>query len=413
MDKITLKQFLFTQPGGEVESATDKAYLDLANRLLALWHNRALMQDVPDDLKKVVVIGLMGYYQDVISDAGVYRSFTDEHQRLYGFRVPFHKEEEDYIDYELNRADVEFVLWYLLAFNSMSHRFLNPLDAKLLQLADTFYLVLEKEYEEMPDPDGYTALFDCELHSPESAENLHDLSQWLFWKNWLLLPPFQLTFAQIYNGWIEIQHTASDPQQAARQIEDEKQTAMAQLPTGPLALYLREWLQLILEGKLTQSRREKKAAEEAAKADAHPWYTAFMQATAGKDIAFFPTYEALNQFFINGLGWEAGQEHLPQFKGHENFALMVTRDKGLMAAKDIATCIKHPDNPCYNPEIAGKFAFNLLSQRGVCPGDMLRRLIADGNIPDARFPETDDTTLVAENADFLARAYLQEFYRGD
>lgn len=409
MDDITLKQFLFTQPGGEVSVPTDKDYLRIANRLLRTWHNKALMQDAPDDLKKVVCIGLTGYYQDIISDAGVYRSFTDECMRLYGRRVPFHDNTDDYIDYELNLADVEFVLWYQLAFNSMSHRFMSPRDPKLLKLAAALYRVLEDEYDDIPAPHDYTALFQADLLDPADAETLHDLSQWLFWKNWLLLPTFQLTFAQIYSGWTEIQHTAASPEAAARQIEEEKQTAMAQLPTGPLALYLREWLPLILTGRITAPRKRK----EESTPEAHPWYTAFLKATEGRDLAFFKTYEELNAFFIDGLGWEKGEEHLPQFKGRSFFALMVTPRHGLMVAKDIARCVKHPLNPYYDPEHAAGFAFNLISQRGVCPGDMLRRFLAEGAIPDARFPETDDTSLVSDNADFLARAYLQEFYRGD
>lgn len=280
MDDITLKQFLFTQPGGEAGAPTDKHYLRLANRLLHTWDNRSLMQDAPDDLKKVVCIGLLGYYQDIITDAGLWRTFTDECLRRYGRRVPFHDDYEDYIDYELNRADVEFVLWYLLAFNSMQHRFLSPRDEKLLALSDALYKVLESEYDDIPAPEDYTTLFQCELHDPEDAETLHDLSQWLFWKNWLLLPPFQLTFAQIYSGWMEIQHTAATPQLAAERIEEEKQTAMAQLPTGPLALYLREWLSLLLTGKLPAPRRAH--TNEPAK-QPHPWYETFLKATGGRD----------------------------------------------------------------------------------------------------------------------------------
>lgn len=410
MDDITLKQFLFTQPNGEAASPTDKEYLRIANRLLRIWHNKALMQDAPDDLKKVVCIGLTGYYQDIISDAGVYRSFTDECKRLYGHRVPFHADADDYIDYELNLADVEFVLWYQLAFNSMSHRFLNPRDPRLLDLAAHFYKVLEDEYDDIPSPHDYTSLFQADIYDAEDTEKLHDLSQWLFWKNWLILPPFQLTFAQIYSGWTEIQNSAASQEEAVKRIEEEKQMAMAQLPSGPLALYMREWLPLILTGKMPSPRkaREKETVEEC-----HPWYTAFINATGGKDMIFIKDYDELNDFFINSLGWKEGEEHLPQLKGHGFFALMVTQRHGLMVAKDIARSIKHPLNPYYDSAHASEFAFNLLSHRGVCPADMLRRLLAEGAIPDARFPETDDTALVTENADFIARVYLQEFYRGD
>lgn len=104
---------------------------------------------------------------------------------------------------------------------------------------------------------------------------------------------------------------------------------------------------------------------------------------------------------------------------------MVTPDKGLMVAKNIAKCIKHPANHLYDRDYARKFAFNLISQRAVCPGDMLRYICQNGYLPDATFPEDaticnvnngfdeENRKLVAENWDFLARAYLQEYYRGD
>jgi hypothetical protein len=123
------------------------------------------------------------------------------------------------------------------------------------------------------------------------------------------------------------------------------------------------------------------------------------------------------------MGWKPGEEHLPALKGHKDFVLMVTPHSGLMVAKEIAKCVKHPDNQLYDGDHASKFAFNLLSRRGACPGDMLRYFLENGCLPDAKFPDDptatspiadeDSRRLVADNADFLARAYLQEYYRGD
>lgn len=411
MDHITLKQFLFMQPDGHTEQSSDKAYLRVANRLLSTWRNRRILSDVPDDLKKVVCLGLTGYFQDIVSDMGLYRCFTDEHKRLYGFRVPFHPNPQDYIDYELNEADVEFLLWYLLAFSSMKHRFAYPLEPKLLTLSNALYKVLEEEYDDIPEPAGWRQLSASDLSDPEDSEQIHDLSQWLFWKNWLLLPPFQLTFAQIYQTWMEIQATSKTPEEATERIDAEKQKAMASLPTGPLALYLREWLQLLLQGKI----REKK---QNAPTEPHPWYTAFLKANQGQSIKFLATYSELNAFLINALGWKEEEEHLPQMKNASNFVLMVTPDKGLMVAKDIAQCVKHPLNPLYDKECASSHAFALISQRGVCPGDMLRYFLESGCLPDLRFPkstanDSDNNDLCRNNAGFLARSYLQEFFRGD
>lgn len=418
MDSINIKQFLFYQPDGGAATATDKLYLAVANKLYHHWCDKALMQEANDDLKKVVCLGLTGYYQDIIADAGLWRSFIDRCKSLYGNYVPFHKDSEDYILYELNLADVEFVVWYYLAFNSMQFRFISPLDNRIMVLAKELYHILEDEYDDIPACESYKPFMDCELHNPEDTQALYDLGQWLFWRNWLLFPPFQLSYSQIYSQLVEIQHNSPSPEVADQRINEVREQVMTSMPTGPLAMYLREYMSLLLEGKMPPAGKRETPAEE------HPYYTAFMRATTGREICFIRTYEELNRFFIDGMDWEAGEEHLPQFKGHSDFVLMATHDKGLMVAKGIAKCVKHPDNALYDQSHADKFAFTLLSQRGVCPADMLTHICKNGWLPDACFPEPASLTpsqpdaayrreLVADNWDFIARVYLQEYYRAD
>ena len=52
MDDITMRQFLFTQPDSEVEQATDKAYLAIANKLLCHWDKNAFFKRLRTILKK-------------------------------------------------------------------------------------------------------------------------------------------------------------------------------------------------------------------------------------------------------------------------------------------------------------------------------------------------------------------------
>lgn len=419
MADINMRQFLFWQPNGDVQQSTDEAYLRVCNRMYHTWDKRALMQEVPDDLRKVVCLGLIGYFQDINADAGLWRIFTEQCQERYGRYVPFHENTEDYVPAELNPADVEFIVWYYLAFNSMQFRFLNPLHEGLKETAKALFDVLNAEYDKMPPPVNYKVLMDCELNNPEDNETLYDLGQWLFWRNWLMLPPFQLTYAQIYSHFVEIQEHASTPEQADKEVEEARTEVMSTFPTGPLALYMREWISLLLDGKMSI----KAPAEQHTQDKEHPYYTAFVKATDGKEICFIRTYDELNNFFIKGMGWEEGLEHLAQFKNHENFVLMVTRERGLMVAKNIAKCVKHPDNPLYDEQHARQFAFTLLSQRATCPADMLLYLCKGGYLPDARFPENatlvsakgepDTAKLVADNYDFIARVYLQEYYRAE
>lgn len=425
MEKLNIKQFMAFQPFPEHPHPVDNQYLEIANRLLQEWENSALMPHVPDELRSVVCLGLMGYYQDVVSDAGLWRTFINAHHSRYGYYVPFHYDETDYILYELNLADVEFMVWYLLAFNSMQFRYMSPTLPGLKQIASRLYHILEDEYDQVSEPVDYKEIFDCDMHDPEDAEKLYDLGQWLFWRSWLLLPPFQLTYSQIYSQIVEVSRSSKDQKEANEAVDQIRQQAMTQLPTGPMALYLREWMYLLLTGKMPSDKTTKESDANMPKED-HPYYTKFIEANKGRVIKYIKTYGELNDFFINGMGWEADQEHLPAMKGHSDFVLMATPHEGLMVAKGIAKCIKDPDNPLYDMEHARKFAFTLLSNRAVCPADMLLYICKNGWLSDARFPETpsleqapssdDDeqqALIIQREWDFLARVYLQEYYRAD
>ncbi|MDE6841912.1 MAG: DUF3843 family protein, partial [Muribaculaceae bacterium] len=66
-------------------------------------------------------------------------------------------------------------------------------------------------------------------------------------------------------------------------------------------------------------------------------------------------------------------------------------------------------------------AIDLLTERGRCPHDLLERIWHEGWLPDAVFPgdypdeesRVAAHSLVTENHDFIARCYLQQYYRGD
>ena len=121
----------------------------------------------------------------------------------------------------------------------------------------------------------------------------------------------------------------------------------------------------------------------------------------------------MNRFFIDGMGWESGKEHLSMAKGAADYVLLVNHDKGMLMARGLARCISDSENPLYDNGYARDHAFELISVRGLCPGDLLQYIFEHDWLPDAVFPGTDDRLTVAANRDFIARCYLQQYYRGD
>lgn len=401
MEKISFKEFLFYQPSYPSEQETDRFYYRLCCELYELAESSRLLREADPHTVKKLCICLIGYYQDVICDSGLWHGFIEENRRLYGRPLPFYPCGEDYMECELNLADVRFMTWYAVALTDPSLRLLYPLDERLMELSRILHDRLEAAYEEAPMPVGYNFGRELELHDPADRETLFDLGQWLFMRCYLSSPAFTVTAAGILNS--------IDPRSKDRdgEIRLRFEEAMREEPTGPLALYVSEWVALYVQGRLPRTRAPKPKEEP------HPYYLRFRQATGGRDIAYFASYRELNAFLIDALGWDKEEEHLPAFKEHTDFVAMVNREKGLLLSADCGKCIADPRNQLYDKDFARENAFRLLWMRGLCPPDLRALVVKNGWLPDAAFPGTDDTALVADNADFIARVYLQLYYRGD
>ncbi|MCH5235829.1 MAG: DUF3843 family protein [Muribaculaceae bacterium] len=399
---ISKEQFLLRQPAMPEATSTDKFYFDLCNRLAGIAREKNLFPSYPEKVMERAALVLIGYYQDVISDAGIWRSFINECRRLYGYTVPFYaKEGEDYEDFELNKADVKFMVWYALSMNYENRRVCYPLDKEILEGAEAWYEELEKKYEEAPIPEKYRFSAELEIHNEEDRPEIMKLANWLFLHCYLMMPAYALTLTEISSEY------DLSKEDGIIELQKRLDMSMWQDPTGPLALYLGEWLYLIVEQKPAPEPKQPEPEGE------HKYYTSFTKFTGGKTLQFFATYDEMNRFFIDALGWAEGERHLEQVKDDRDFVLMVDPKKGMLLARNIAKCIASPDNALYDKEYAGKHAMELLTERGCCPGDLLRFICENGWLPDAVFPASEDKELVTKHWDFISRCYLQQYYRGD
>ena len=397
---ITMQQFILRQPAAPEETSTDRYYLDLANRLVEIASEKKLFTSYPEKVVERAAMALVGYYQDVICDAVIWRSFITEHKRLYGKILPFYDVDENaYQHTELNREDVRFMVWYALSMTYEELRVCNPLDEEILKGADEWWSELERVYDDSPMPEDYRLTHELEIHAEEDREAVMRLGNWLFLHCYLMTPAFALTLSEM--AW-KFDLSKED---GLREFQNALNKAMGEEPTGPLALYTGEWLYLIIEGKMPPEKKRKEEIEE------HKYFKAFTKATGGDVLKFFDSYDSLNRFFIDGLGWAEGEEHLPMMKEAKDFVVMVDREKGMLVARNIAKCIAAPMNPYYDKDYASAHAIELLTERGCCPGDLLRYICKEGWLPDAVFPGSDDHKLVADNHDFIARCYLQLYYR--
>lgn len=397
---ISEAEFLSRQPGSPQKTPTDKYYFRLCNRLVDLCHKEQVLTAWDDVILKRVILGIVGYFQDILTDTGIFRSFIEEHRRMYGKWLPFYSVDEEYIPHELNLNDVRFLIWYTIAmYSEDSARQLDPMDRRILEGAKVIHKELDRLYDdpETPIPEDFNIARGLELNNPEEADEIFHFGNWLFMYCYLMMPAYSMTLSEIIH-----RINSSDPQAIVKAMEE----SMMEDPTGPLALYLREWIYLIIEGKMPPERRLEKNESQ------HPYYTQVMAYTGNRPIAFFATYKDLNNFFVEVLGWE-NEENLPALKNDKDFVILVNKQKGMLVARNVAKCIRMEGNACYDETYARRHAIDLLTVRGLCPSDLLHYLFENNALCDAHFPGSEDYGLVESNRDFIARCYLQKYYRGD
>lgn len=406
MNNISPREFQFRHPSYPQTDSTSGFYLDVANSLLDIFNKESLFPELPESVAKRVVLGVTAYLQDIISDAGIWRSFVDANRKLYGYSIPFHCEGEEYVDYELNSEDVRFLTWYTIAMVYEDMRDLYPHDPRVIKLADRFHDYLLSVYDDAPTPEAFNIAHGLEMNDPEDSEQIYHLGHWLFLHCYLLTPAFALTMSEIMSDPALMK--ADDMSALQNRIEQ----SMMEDPTGPLALYIPEWLQLIIEGKLPHEvKRKTKSSNKNEDEGLHPYYIKFTEANNGKVIKYFADYNEMNRFFIDRMGWDKNQEHLPMMKNEKFFVAMVNPKRGMLIARNVAKCIADPENPYYDKQFAKDNAFNLLTVRGRCPADLVKFACQNDWLPDAVFPGTSDHDIIVRNWDFIARCYLQQYYR--
>ena len=385
---LYMKHWLDLHPYEQVQPS-DAYYLSLANQLLELMADSGWSLDVRCRL----ALYLAAYLEDQVSGEQLWQTFLKEHNRLYGSVLPFYALSDDYYADEVNREDVAFLLWNTLQ-KEAQHReaeFVHPMHPSLMAMADRLYACLEKAYEVAPENEVLTDVFGSIQNEAEGRTKL----EWLFGHTYLTEPAVLPYLANMGKDDLFI------------------------IPTGPLALFLYEWIEALGGDESWRGVKGLYVEEPELPADFaeknRAMYDTFMEATHGSNIVFLDGYDALRLFLVDGLHWPDDENHtLPQLRDSRDFILMVDREKGMLLAKDICRFLDAPENAMYDEKEAAEGAFRLLTVETACPPDLLYRSIREGWIPMAQVPGCPETRqLVVANADFIARHALLYYYRGD
>ena len=236
------------QPNHPKVAETDQYYLWIALRLAKLWDESPWLRVLDDDVRRDVMLAVTGYFQDVVADSGLWRSFTRLHNHRHGTPLPHYDRGEDYIDYELNRDDVRYVIWWTIA-GVVGANVLDPYDAELESLAMAFHMLLDEEYEKAPVPRQWCVASEVDLDNPLDAQRIYDFAYWLYWRSFLLRPSSLAVMERAMPEAHAIIARAGEDD-ARPLLQDLNDRLMSTEPVGPIPLSTAQWLRLIIDDEL-------------------------------------------------------------------------------------------------------------------------------------------------------------------
>lgn len=224
--------------------STDAYYVKLANKLLEYIRFSSLGKDLDELEQPRLAQTIALYFEDVISGVGLWRAFVDKHKELYGKYLPFFEvDEEDYYLDEINREDLQFLIW-MCRMRFREETFFNPENWGIEELASQLYDVLDAEFEEAP----INMKLKEHLFDPQIFDDLMLVKNWCIW----MLDKSYLT-AQDQSIFDYLERLEEELKLLYGSGNDNTVTYVAysiaslSLKVGPLALTVPQWLSQLLK----------------------------------------------------------------------------------------------------------------------------------------------------------------------
>lgn len=171
--KINLSEWRSAHLSG-LNSASDVYYVKLANKMRDYMRFVGLNDELDEDEQYEIVKLVAYYFEDVVSDIGLWRAFVTKHKELYGKYLPFYEIDESlYYTDEINLEDIRFLVWMgVRQFREES--FINPENPTLTELSEAWYELFDKEFEKAPIN---TRLVE-HIYSSEWFDNFLSIKNW-------------------------------------------------------------------------------------------------------------------------------------------------------------------------------------------------------------------------------------------
>ncbi len=460
--KIFPKEWKETHPYKNVDPS-DLYYTKIANSVLLALETTQFDEVLDKDMTRRVALALTSWFEDVMSDIGIWRAFTAECKRRYGSYLPFYDTSEDnYFPDEINLADVQFLLWHYVQQECVDEKLINPENMGLKMTAEIVYNLFDIEYEEAPVNQTLYSFFATLDVSKKSFYPLRNVMEWFCYGCYLNIwnedELFDITmdffeeqdiakgdakFVNMMTYNIRVDHLLSTRnilaltsyQWLARIVEDStKQELLRNISYKQYVgiyvdsaddeyVYAREVgsngepLKITIESfdpKNIKLYHGKTAITSLLYFDGVWWISGammqieadqledriakdqknkemikaandiFVENTKGKRVLFFKDTEEYEKFARKTLGLQGDSANFfpAEVEGDDLFVCANPKG-GIYTQFDICSCLKHPDNPMYDPKEARESAHGVLLDAEV-PYYVATLMIDEGLLADAR-----------------------------
>ena len=240
--QITVQDIVMRHPMG-MRCDTDFYYAKVGNRLLRQLSRYLAKQGLSEDVMMKMALKTVLYFEDVICDSGIWRSFVEKHQALYGKMLPFYSVKGEYYADEPHVRDIQLLLWDVM-MEVHENEIINPENLGLSAIAFDFYEVLDDEFEKAPINETLKDFFEHPVFIGDFIE-MRNVLQWICSTCYLTAGRYKLRgFHETFKSIIKLLRFDSHDNRAIY-------AAMCQQPfkykTGMLAMLPQEWLAGILE----------------------------------------------------------------------------------------------------------------------------------------------------------------------
>lgn len=126
---------------------TDLYYTRFANELLDLLDGMCGRKFDNNELK-YIARKLTWYFEDIVADSGIWRSFSNRCRKMLGYNVPMYHDDEEYYDDEPSLDAVRYIIWDVYA--EVNDCFPYAMSCDLKAVADAAYSFLDLHFEDAP-----------------------------------------------------------------------------------------------------------------------------------------------------------------------------------------------------------------------------------------------------------------------